>query len=85
MEREYILQRQAEGIAAAKARGVRFGRTVKKPPDNFKDLVRKWRSAEMVLSDILTKCDFSESTFYRRIKGNWNNPKNKETFKKCRF
>jgi len=35
-ERENIRQRQSEGIVAAKARGVRFGRPIKKPPENFK-------------------------------------------------
>ena len=69
-EREMIKKRQAEGIKAAKARGVKFGRTVKKPPKNFMDLVKKWRRAEMELPEVLTKCKFSESTFYRRIKGN---------------
>jgi DNA invertase Pin-like site-specific DNA recombinase len=39
-ERESIRKRQAEGIAAAKARGVRFGRPIKKPPTNFADLVK---------------------------------------------
>ena len=41
-ERENIRKRQAEGIAAAKARGVRFGRPEKPIPDNFNELVRQW-------------------------------------------
>ena len=43
-EREYIRQRQAEGIAAAKARGVRFGRPKKTPPENFPEVHKKWRN-----------------------------------------
>ena len=43
-ERENIRQRQAEGIAAAKARGVAFGRPMKDVPDNFGALVRQWEA-----------------------------------------
>ncbi len=41
-ERENIKKRQAEGIAAAKARGVKFGRAEKTAPDNFGKIVRAW-------------------------------------------
>lgn len=41
-ERENIKRRQAEGIATAKARGVKFGRPEKKIPDNFGKIVREW-------------------------------------------
>ncbi|MCI9448815.1 MAG: recombinase family protein [Clostridiales bacterium] len=46
-ERVNIRQRQAEGIAAAKKRGVRFGRPIKDIPDNFDDVVRKWKRHEI--------------------------------------
>ena len=66
-ERENIRQRQAEGIAAAKARGVRFGRPPKKIPDNFGDLVRKWERKQISTADILRLCAMSRSTFYVRL------------------
>ncbi len=46
-EREFIHQRQAEGIAAAKARGVQFGRRPKEIPDSFKDVYKKWINKEI--------------------------------------
>lgn len=46
-ERESIRQRQAEGNAAAKARGVRFGRIPKPLPDNFRAVCRRWESGEI--------------------------------------
>lgn len=42
-ERENIKQRQAEGIAAAKARGVKFGRPQRPVPDNFEEVAKKWK------------------------------------------
>lgn len=65
-ERENIRQRQAEGIAAAKARGVRFGRPEKELPDNFEALVQAWEREQLSLSDVLDLCQISQSTFYRR-------------------
>lgn len=65
-ERENIRQRQAEGIAAAKARGVRFGRPEKELPDNFEALVQAWEREQLSLADVLDLCQISQSTFYRR-------------------
>lgn len=65
-ERSNIKQRQAEGIAAAKARGVRFGRPKKKEPQNFETMVSLWENKKMTLSEILESCDMSKSTFFRR-------------------
>ena len=67
-ERSCIRQRQAEGIAAAKERGVRFGRPEKKLPDNFLMLVRRWENKQLSLSKLLEICQMSESTFYRRMR-----------------
>lgn len=67
-ERENIRKRQREGIAAAKARGVRFGRPFKPIPDNFGELVIAWKKGEMTVTDILKQCEISESTFYRRLR-----------------
>ena len=67
-ERENIRKRQSEGIAAARLRGVRFGRPVKKPPDNFGRLVRQWERGELTIWDLLAKTDMTEATFYRRLR-----------------
>jgi len=67
-ECENIRKRQAEGIAAAKAKGVKFGRQKKKLPENFYDMVLEWERKELKLEEILYRCDMSEATFYRRVK-----------------
>lgn len=67
-ERINIHQRQAEGIAAAKKRGVKFGRPSKEMPDDFAEIVKKWGNKEMRLNEILMLYGVSESTFYRRLR-----------------
>ena len=67
-ERENIRQRQAEGIAAAKARGVRFGRPIKQPPENFAVLVKLWERGRLTLPKLLEHTDLKISTFYRRLR-----------------
>ena len=67
-ERDNIRKRQADGIKAAKKCGVKFGRTAIKPPENFENLVIDWKKGNIRIDDILAKCNFSERTFYRRIK-----------------
>ena len=67
-ERENIKKRQAEGIAAAKARGVKFGRPEKEVPDDFSEIVRTWEQKNLPLTEVLTLCDMSEATFYRRLR-----------------
>lgn len=67
-ERNNIRQRQAEGIAAAKARGVRFGRPQIDPPDQFERIIGEWERKEITIQEALQRCDMSESTFYRRLK-----------------
>ena len=67
-ERENIKRRQAQGIAAAKARGVRFGRPKKELPENFEEIVDRWQSKRIEIEEVLKICDFSEATFYRRRK-----------------
>lgn len=67
-ERENIRKRQAEGIAAAKSRGVHFGRPVKALPENFVKLVREWEKKRISLTEVLEACDISEATFYRRVR-----------------
>ncbi|MDR1979336.1 MAG: recombinase family protein [Synergistaceae bacterium] len=67
-ERENIRKRQSEGIAAAKARGVHFGRPIKKPPENFRELVRAWERGKLTLEEILRQTALKEATFYRRLR-----------------
>ena len=57
-----------EAIAAAKAKGVRFGRPEITTPDNFGQLVRRWERKQLPLQDVLTQCGMSEATFYRRLR-----------------
>jgi len=63
-ERENIRNRQAEGIAAAKKRGVRFGRPPLPLPENFEELHLAWRSGRLTLKAAAATCHMSTSTFY---------------------
>ena len=63
-ERDSIRQRQAEGIAAAKARGVRFGRPPKPLPPNFHQVHRDWRGKKVTLQEAANACAMPVSTFY---------------------
>ncbi len=67
-ERDTIRTRQAEGISAAKLRGVKFGRPVKHISENFGFLVAEWERGQMSLEDILKETAFKEATFYRRLR-----------------
>jgi DNA invertase Pin-like site-specific DNA recombinase len=67
-ERENIRNRQAEGIAAARVRGVRFGRPVIKPPENFALLVREWEHGKLPILELLAQLGLKEATFYRRLR-----------------
>lgn len=67
-ERENIKKRQAEGIAAAKAKGVRFGRPEKNVPDNFGKIIKDWEEKRLPFSEVLKLCNMSEATFYRRLR-----------------
>lgn len=67
-ERENIRKRQEQGIAAAKERGVRFGRPESKAPDNFKKIIREWKKGNIEMDEVLERCQMSKSTFYRRLR-----------------
>ena len=67
-ERENIRKRQEQGIAAAKARGVRFGRPEIKIPDSFTDIINQLERKEISIKSALELCNMSESTFYRRLR-----------------
>ena len=67
-ERETIRKRQAEGIAAAKSRGVHMGRPIKKTPKNFGHVVRQWEAGMLPLSEALRLTKLKEGTFYNRLR-----------------
>ena len=65
-EREFIHRRQAEGIAAAKARGVRFGRPSHPLPDNFYQVCQEWRGKKLTLQQAASACAMPVGTFYSK-------------------
>lgn len=65
-ERTNIRQRQAEGTAAAKARGVRFGRPPKPLPENFHQMYHQWKSGEITSITAAKLCGMPLSTFRYR-------------------
>ena len=67
-ERENIRKRQAQGIAAAKKRGVRFGRPEKPMPEGFAETVKLWEKKEIDIKAVLEMCGLKEATFYRRLR-----------------
>ncbi len=65
-ERANIRQRQAEGIAAAKAKGIRFGRPPRSLPGNFSPVYRQWKAGEITGAEAARKCNMPLSTFRYR-------------------
>ena len=63
-ERSSIRQRQAEGIAAAKARGVQFGRDPRPLPTNFYEMFNAWKAGACTLEEASAACGLPRSTFY---------------------
>ena len=67
-ERTNIRSRQKEGIEAAKARGVVFGRPPKELPDNFAQIYKRWKAGELKSHEAAKLCGVSRSTFYTKVK-----------------
>ena len=67
-ERETIRKRQAEGIVAARARGVHMGRPVKRPPENFTELAKQWERGKLRTMDFMEQTGMTETTLYRRLR-----------------
>ena len=69
-ERENIKKRQAEGIAAAKAKGVKFGRPRKPIPENFYEICEKWEKKELTSVNAAKECKMPLSTFLYKARKN---------------
>ena len=67
-EREYIRKRQAEGIAAAKAKGVKFGRKPLPLPENFHEVHQAWRTKKLTLKQAAEACNMPVGTFYGKAR-----------------
>lgn len=67
-ERINIKERQRQGIAAAKARGVKFGRPAIDLPNNFREVVTKWTAKKISLDEALCCTNMKKSTFYRKAR-----------------
>ena len=68
-ERDNIRKRQEQGIAVAKAKGVKFGRPKIKVPLEFPEIVAEWERKEITFDEALKKSGLSQSTFYRKLRG----------------
>ena len=67
-EREHIRERQAQGIAAAKGRGVKFGRPAKELPPNFYSVLEKWQRQELSGREAARECNMPATTFLKKAK-----------------
>ena len=67
-EREHSRKRQAQGIASAKVRGVRFGPPCKPIPENFGAIVARWEQGQLSLSEAFSECGIGRTTFFRRLR-----------------
>lgn len=67
-ERENIRTRQAEGIAAAKIRGIKFGRPPIPLPDNFHEIYQKWKMKKISVKEAAALCGMCKTTFYDRAR-----------------
>ncbi len=67
-ERENIRKRQAQGIAAAKNKGIKFGRPEINIPKDFESIISLKNNREIKTKEALKLCNMSRSTFYRKLK-----------------
>lgn len=67
-ERENIKKRQLQGIKSAKARGIKFGRPKIILPDNFNEVMDKYKNKHISIDEVLGQYPISKATFYRRLR-----------------
>lgn len=67
-ERTNIRSRQREGIEAARARGVRFGRPRRALPENFDEIYMDWKTGRVTAAEAIERSGLSRSTFYKRTR-----------------
>ena len=66
--KDQIYQRQMDGIAAAKERGVKFGRPKIQPPENFEKIIHALKNKTITAKEAIWLSGLSEATFYRRMR-----------------
>ncbi len=71
LEREYILQRQREGIVIAKEQGKYTGRKAVQPPE-FEHVIAQWHRGKITAVEAMQILKMSKTTFYRRVKQSSN-------------
>jgi len=81
-ERSFIKQRQAEGIAVAKEKGVRFGCRRIEMPEEFEEYCKMWHRGEISVRNAAKNLGISYSTFFRRCKEYFTNDSCSEIFYK---
>ena len=84
-ERDMLKKRQKEGIEAAKAKGVKFGRPIKPLPENFLEIVKEWEIGQISMEQVLNELEMAQSSFFRRLKEVREVENKKTTLKKCTF
>ena len=67
-ERSFIKQRQSEGIATAKLKGTKFGRPKIEKPENFDEVVKKWKNKEITAVQAQKELNLKPNTFYTMVK-----------------
>lgn len=67
-ERDGIRKRQAEGITAARLRGVHMGRPANRLPEGFGELAERWGSGDMTTNELIERTGMAETTLYRRLR-----------------
>lgn len=74
-ERNYIKQRQAEGIAAAKLKGIRFGRPELPIPENYSEVVSRWKDGHISSRTAAKELQVSQTTLLKWVRNHSNNQK----------
>lgn len=68
-ERRSISQRQREGIAVAREKGIKFGRPKLQKPDNWEDVIADWQAGKITARKAMELTGIQRSTFYKMVKG----------------